>query len=462
MSNQKLKVCLVFPRFKYISGDPPLGLGYIASFIRKNMAVDISILDTTFNHSFDILFSQIRELQPDILGVYTDTIMYNNALQIINFAKSLKIFTIAGGPHATILPETLVDHADIVVIGEGENTFLEILKNYTDKKDYSSIKGIIFKKNGEIIKTPPREPEDLSVMQFPAWDLYDLKNYFKYWYYLDCVGLNKTGTTMIASRGCPFKCTYCQPTLNKLFGKKIRHYAPFQVASEIKMLKDKYKIDGIYFHDDTLTANKIWVSEFCDEIDKLKVNILWGCNSRIDSIDKNILKRMHASGLRNIHFGIESGSQRIIDEIYCKGIKLEKVRDVINLTRKTGIHTLGFFMMGAPSEKKYEILKTIKFAISLKLDEATFSIVTPLLGTTLYDMLKNKNNYLLSDNFSDYDYWRKGSLIRKDIFPGTLNFLHKLALFGFYLHPYRWKYTIKHFFTVRGIIKFYNKIRRFI
>jgi radical SAM superfamily enzyme YgiQ (UPF0313 family) len=290
-----------------------------------------------------------------------------------------------------------------------------------------------------------------------------MANYREAWHYLDSVDVGLTGTNVISSRGCPYRCSYCQPTLDLLFGPKLRRRSPENVVEEIAHLKDAFSIGGIFFNDDTFTVDKRWIMEFCDLMKKKNIDIFWGCNSRINTADdEDLLEAMYKVGLRNIHFGIESGSQRVLDEIYKKGMRLSDVENVLKLTKKMKIHALGFFMIGSPGETPAEIDATIRLAHRLPLDEATFSITTPLLGTFLCDMVKSSPQYIVSDDFGDFDYYRTTPIKAGGLPISRLKYLQKKALCIFYLHPRRIGYILRHLLTLKGIKKLLTKIKRFI
>jgi anaerobic magnesium-protoporphyrin IX monomethyl ester cyclase len=458
-----IRVSLVFPRFEYKSGDPPLGIAYIASYLRANTRVEVNILDATFHQSHKQIRSSIELEKPDIVGIFTDTIMFSDAMKVAEYARDNDAFVVMGGPHVTVLPETVIDHVDVAVIGEGEYTFTEIVKRFKTS-NFESIEGVWLKRKGSIKKNPRRSSKNrtLDEFPFPAFDLLEMDKYVEYWSYLDSVDTGLKGTTMITSRGCPFKCTYCQPTLDNVFGKKLLHRSPDNVVEEMRILKRMYEIDGIFFHDDTLTVDKKWLAEFCHILEKERLGLLWGCNSRIDTVNGEIMKMMNRAGLRNIHFGIESGVQRVLDKVYKKAIRLEDIKGVINEASKIGIHTLGFFMFGAPSETIEEIEATIELSRSLDLDEATFSITTPLIGTYLYEMIKGDNRYTISDDYADFNYYKNRAFAGDELSNKKLEYYQKKALFLFYTNPKRWNYVIKHLLSIKGLIKLFNKLRRFV
>jgi anaerobic magnesium-protoporphyrin IX monomethyl ester cyclase len=455
-----MKVSLVFPRFKIKGGDPPLGLAYVAAYVRATTKADVSIFDATFKPSFKLLEKFLNEKKPDIVGIYSDTMMSKDAVRAADMAHRMGIFTVAGGPHASILPETFVQYFDCVVIGEGEITFAEIIRQYP-VKELNTINGIAFKRHGKVIKTAPREPiADLDSLPFPAWDLLPMNNYISSWHYLDSHDISTKGTNIIGSRGCPFNCTYCQPTLRSIFGAKIRFHSADYIVREIEHLVESFGVNGIFFHDDTFTVNRQWLLDVSDKISERNIKIRWGINSRVDTIETDALKAMSRAGLTAVHLGAESGSQRILDSIFRKKITVEQTRDAVGKIREAGIHCFCFFMLGSPTETLAEIRQTIGFALSLHIDEASFSITTPLPMTHLYDMVNKNPDYKISSGFSNLNYYSRRSF--KD--PGLSNLMlqmyHILALAAFYGRPKRLAYILRHFKSLNGIIKLARKVLR--
>lgn len=436
-----------------------MGIGYLASYLKSNLNIDISVIDATFMRSFKRVFHKLKEINPDILGIYSDGIMSLDAVTIADWAKNNRIYTIIGGPQATVLPEFFISHCDIVVRGEGEIILTEIVKSF-DMNDFSHIPGIWWKKDGEIIKNSPNHNFiSLDALPFPQRDLLSIDKYSYNWNYLDALDTDKCGTTMMVSRGCPFNCSYCQPTIREMFGNQLRLRSSRNVIEEIKMLKKQFRIDGIFFHDDTFTVDNSWINDFCEKLENEKLSILWGCNSRIDTVNEAVLKQMYQVGLRSIHFGIESGSQRILDNVYNKKIKLEQVRDVISLSEKIGIHTMGFFMLGAPSETSEEINNTIGFAKSLRLEEASFSLTAPLAGTYLYKTILDDKKYKMDNDYWNFNYYSKYS-VKGGIGGVQIKLLQLKAFILFYLHPFRIKYIIRHLFSLKGLKKLLTKVLR--
>ena len=462
LNSRRLRVCLVFPRFKYISGDPPLGIAYIASYLKEKLPdVDMSIIDTTFERSLEIVRKSLEDINPDIVGIYLDTIMYTDGIRIARMAREKGAFVVAGGPHATMAYESVINYVDMVILGEGEKTFTHVVETFPDI-EIKSLKGVVCKRDGKRFENKDLNlTEDIDTIPIPDRNLLDMDKYIREWNYLDSVKMGTKGTTMITSRGCPYRCTFCQPTLESIFGKKLRMRSPESVVEEMCYLKGRYSIGGIFFHDDTFTVNREWVLKFCDLVEDKGIRVLWGCNTRANTVDEKLLERMFEVGLRNIHLGIESGSQEILDKVYNKGIMLDDVRKVVDGANRLHINVLGFFMLGAPGESEEEINKTIRLANSLKLKEATFSITTPIPGTYLYDMVRKRGLHI-SDDFTDFDYYSKRSFSGDNLTFTCLKTLQKKALFSFYTHPFRWGYVARHLVSPNGMKRLMRKVRRFV
>ena len=453
-----MKVALIFPRYRYPSGEPPIGIAYIAATIKKYTDHEVDIIDSTFEKEpEEYVKNSILAKDYDIIAVSVMTSMENNFARIVDFVrenkKNCKI--IAGGPHPTILPEaTLKYDIDAIVIGEGEETFLEIVNKNCD---FKGIKGVYYKEGQKIIKNDPRPPkEDLDNIPFPSRELFDMEDYFRHYYQMDTVDSGIRGTSILASRGCPYKCTYCQPTLDMLFGRKLRCRSVKSLIEELKMLKEEYGINAFGFLDDTFAVDKTWAANFCDELIAQNLDLKWQCNLRVNLCTEEILAKMKSAGLVRIAIGVESVSERILDDVYCKGITMEQVENTLAIAHKLGLKTHCYFMLGAPTETRKEIKDTIKFSRSAYIDTATFAITTPLPQTYLYE----KSGGMIRDG-ADYDYYKESVYDSPEVLPSkVLNFYKKLGYFNFYLTPPRLGHTISSFLTIDGIRKNILKLKR--
>lgn len=451
-------ISIVFPRMKYTSGDPPLGPLYIATYLKRFLNANIQLIDTTFHHDFNYVFKRIVNYSTDIVGIYVDTIMFRDAVFIARMAKSLGKFVVAGGPHATIMPETVIPFVDAIIIGEGEKSLLEFLTTLPSLKP---VKGAWLKHKDGIIRSHELNlVDDLDDIPFPDHGFIEYERYMQYWHYMDATGKNLRGTNIIASRGCPFHCSYCQPTLRKLFGSKLRYRSPANVVEEILELKRKYNIQSFMFQDDTFTINKKWILEFVEIFLKKQSGMVWGCNTRADTVDRQLLKEMYDAGLRKIHIGAESANRRILDDVYKKGIMPEQVREVINIAHEIGIKTLTFFMLGAPGETRKELLNTIKFAKQIGSDEVTFNLTQPLPGTELYDMIAKDPKYRIVDDFTKFDYYNRRAFKDSTVSNMVLKLIRILAFFYVYSSFSAFAYMINHIGSKNGIKKLFAKLKR--
>ncbi len=450
------KIALIFPRCKYPSGDLPLGILYIASELKKMKGVHVDIIDTTFvRKPKRYIQSRLKNGKYDLMGFSVMTSMLKDAYEMASIVRAgnpdAKV--IFGGPHPTVVPELTLENenVDAVCIGEGEKTMRGLIE--ADIR-FEGVEGIWFKRGGEIIKNPPRRPvEDLDDLEMPSRNLLDMRRYLKEWFQLDAVSPSLRGTNLIASRGCPYACSYCQPTLSTIFGKKIRQRSPRNIVEEILLLKDTYKIDAFSFDDDTFIIDKDWVLNICDEMVKNRVNLLWGCNVRANLVDRELMLKMKAAGLRRVMMGVESGSQRILDDVYNKKITIAQVKEAVNLLNRMDIKVLGHFMIGAPTETEEEIQETIKFAKDLDIDAATFSITTPMPHTYLYERTKGG----IEQSLEEFDYY-KTPVYNEGIAlaPFKIVSLKRRALFEFYISPKRLASSIRALFS----LKTYNILKR--
>ncbi len=455
-----MRVGLIFPRFKYPSGDPPLGLMYVASSLRQEVGCQVDILDSTFFKNQETFCTYLTEKGPyDLVGISLMTFMMYDAFDIAAYikAKFPRTKIIMGGPHPTVMPDHTLEnkHIDAICIGEGEMVLVDVVKN---DGNFKGIPGVWYRDGDQIIKNPERENIwDLDKLSFPAWDLVPMETYFEHWFLMDSVQTGLRGTSLCASRGCPFKCTYCQPTLNAIFGKKIRKRSPANIVDEIEALKDRYKITAFAFQDDTFIIDKKWAKSVAREMINRKVDLVWETNVRADLIPEDLLADLYEAGLRKINIGIESHSQKTLDEIYDKKITVEQVKESVRIANKLGIKVQGYFMLGAPTEGIYDALQTINFARKLDIHDATFSITTPLPMTYLYDRTKE----LIEKDLGEFDYYST-SVYKKSVTasPLALKVLKKVAFFSFYLTPKRFFKTLRLVLDPFQLTKTLVKLRR--
>jgi len=468
MTLKKQKVMLITPPcIKLYTGlrdaapiYPPLGIAYIAAVLEKE-GFDGSILDSyALGLSWKQIENAIIKRKPTVVGVACTTTTFSEALQIIKIVKknNPKILTIIGGPHVTAVPkETLKRHKeiDVVVIGEGEYTFLDVVKRLEKgQRDFKNVLGIAYREKGKIVINKLRKPiENIDSFPFPVRHLLPVDRYkppAKF-------PIKKPFMTVMSSRGCPNLCTFCSSKI--IFGVTIRQRSAENVLQEIKEIVKKYGIKEITFVDDTFTINRKRLIAICKGMKEL--GVMWTCSARVNTVDEEVLKIMKNSGCKLIEYGVESGSQRILKNIK-KGITVEQAIKAVKWTKNAKIMVCTAFMIGNPGENKKTIRKTIKLAKKLDPDMMQLSILTPYPGTEVYDIVKKKGE-LLKD-FEEYESPKYFAPVIKlgDLSPQDLSKIWKRSMLEFYLRPKVMFRILKHAFSskeelnkiVKGIIAF--------
>jgi len=453
-----MKIVLIYPRLKYTSGDPPLGIGYIYSALSKKIPnCEINLIDSTFFKSEKEIYSAILRFAPDIAGIYSDSLMFPDAYKIGKFCLDHNITTIVGGPHITVLPQSFAGAADFGIIGEGENKTIALIKSLLNNEK-SEIPGVVYYTGtaGQAVSHRSTQYNEISdpqseLMPFRSKDT--MQKYIENCMYFDSVSFKLRATTIIATRGCPYSCTYCQPTLRGLFGNRVKYREIDSIITEIAELKKEFGIDALFFHDDTLFFNKEWALQLIERLAGL--DMVWGCNTRVDTIYPEIIQRAYESGLRVVHLGIESATDRIVNGVYKKNIDLNSVAAAVDVLEQHNVRTLGFFMLGAPTESMGEVIKTIRFAAGLNLSEATFSITTPFPGTALFEGLG------VHKASAEIDYYR-GTKMKRKVPYYLLRFLQIAGFIIFYLTKRHKMYIIRHLKSKTGLKRLFQKVKRYI
>jgi anaerobic magnesium-protoporphyrin IX monomethyl ester cyclase len=433
---------------------PPLGLMYVAAYLKKHTNHEIKILDCLIEKiNRQQLETRIEQERPDVIGITSLTFTLIDVLKTAKIAKQVNsdIKVVLGGPHVNIYPEETLNFPEIdyLILGEGEKPVKDLIDNLGQTKNLYNFKGIAFKDNHKIINPGPRELiENLDELPFPARDLVPNEKYSS------VLSENNPVTTMFSSRGCPFRCTFCN---RAHLGKIFRARSAKNVVDEMEECK-RMGIGEIFIYDDTFTINRQRVLDICSEIEKRKLKISWDVRARVDTVDQEILEAMKKTGCQRIHYGVEAGTQKVLD-VMKKGITLEQVEKAFKLTQKAGIQTLAYFMIGSPRETRKDIFQTIKFAKKINPDFVCFSITTPYPLTELYSQG-------LNEKILPYDYWKEFAknpqsnfvpfvweekLSRKELF-----LLFKKAYHSFYLRP---SYILKKILQLKSAKELLDKAK---
>lgn len=380
----------------------PLGLAYIASVLIK-AGFQVKVMDG------DI--SGMQDFEPDVVGITATTPQIDEAWRIAEEVKKFMPLTtvVLGGVHPTIMPvESIVNSSiDIVVIGEGEQTMLELCIALRDKLPLEYVEGIYYKSgNQSFTVTKPRELiQDLDSLPCPARELFNFPQDYKPGYFR-----REPTATILTSRGCPGRCTFCNKSI---FGSKFRMRSALSVVTEIVFLAGVYGIKEFHISDDNFTTDKNRALEICDRLIDLKLDIIWACSNgiRVDFVTQELLDKMKQAGCYRVAFGIESGSPEILKNIN-KNITLDKIENAVKMAKKSGLITVGFFMVGNYGETDKTINETIRFIRKIGLDYTQFTIATPYPGTELADQVA-KNGTVFAKKWSDYNTYT-GSVFEWD------------------------------------------------
>lgn len=374
---------------------PPLGLLLLAGYLEANTDHEVLVLDA---HAESLSLSQIEkrveDIRPDVVGITAMTHILIDVVQIVSAVKKRvpAVPVVLGGPHVHLFPEESIrlPGVDYLVLGEGEITFAELLCHIDDRESQRKIPGIVFMEDGRVVTTgSPSFIEDLDGLPFPARHLTDINLYDS------VLSPRHPTTTLFTSRGCPHVCSFCdRPHL----GKRFRARSASNVVDEIEMCTE-LGIHEFLIYDDTFTIRRQRVLDVCDGIMKRGLDIGFDIRARVDTVDPSMLQKLAAAGCRGIHYGVESGTDKIL-WILKKKIDLATVRRVFRETQAAGMQVLAYFMIGCPTENAYDIRETFRMSRSLDPDFIHLTILTPFPGTELY------NTGLEKGVFSS-DVWRE-------------------------------------------------------
>lgn len=364
---------------------PPQGICQLAGVIR-DYGEEVYLIDALAEDlSEEDAVNRIISLNPDFVGFSATTMQILYACQCARLIKehdqSINVWI--GGAHISACPEETMERFkefDLGVLNEGEVTVKELLRYYKDgAPSLDNINGIVYRSNGKLVKTGPRAfMNDLDSLPLPAWDLLpDLR----YNYRQSVARIDRLpAASLTTSRGCPCKCIFCA---RNVYGRSYRGHSAEYVLKMIDFLVERYWVRSVSFEDENFTVNKQRIVEICKVLMRKKYDLKWGCVARVDMIQEENLKLMKKAGCTSISFGIESGSQRILD-ILGKNLKLETINKGIAMTEKIGIRARGYFIVGHPTETIETIEETKDFIKKLPFSEVQVSFMTPFPGTELY------------------------------------------------------------------------------
>jgi anaerobic magnesium-protoporphyrin IX monomethyl ester cyclase len=365
---------------------PPLQLGYLAAVLRETRRHEVAILDLGIEDQSDE--AVLREMADfDVVGVYFVTMNWEAGLHLCKLAKQLGLITMAGGPHTGLNPEETIQHGclDYAFIGEAEQSLVELLDALETGRSPREIAGIVIAEDGRAFRTPVRhERPDLLSLPWPARDLIPMHKYRE----------RTDDTSVLASRGCPYPCSFC--SIRVMSNYTYRRRTPKLFVAEVQYLRQEYGFERLTFFDDIFTINRKYALALCEELRTRQMDIPWSCETRVDRVDMELLRAMHAAGCYQIFYGVESGSQRILDSM-AKGTTVPQIRNAVAMTKQAGIQPVLSIMVGVPDDDEASIRETIRMVKDLDAYQVWFQPFSPFPGTEIISQIRD----LLDDNWLD-------------------------------------------------------------
>jgi len=403
-----MKVTLINPPGGYYAARwdestlPSLGLGYLAAYLEKN-GVHCEILDA---HALRMKVSDVQrylwESRPDVVGVTFTTENRFIGFDTIRAAKAAlpDALVIAGGPHVSAAAEDTLRHLpelDLIVRGEGEQALLQLVRRIEGDAGLEDAPGVSYRRDGGVENNPAADfISDLDALPFPARHLAHMD---RYRYRADVPGVGKLkALNLMTSRGCPFNCSFCASS--GMWGRRYRARSSENVLAEVDELVNRYGAEALWIFDDTFTVERSRTAAICRGLIDRFPGIKWFCEIRVDTVDRELLALMQEAGCACVAFGVESGSQRIIDESVGKRIRLEQVREVIGWCRALNLQYNPFMILSHPGETEEDARRTMQFIREWQAEGAPVSLAIMHIypGTRIETIAREKG--ILPEGFS--------------------------------------------------------------
>lgn len=456
-----MKIFLIFSRkLAQESSIPPYGIMYIAAMLRKGGFSDLKLYDLAF-HQEEAILRDCAAHRPDVIGLSSDSISFERGAKLLKTIKNHYgggVYLL-GGVHPTIAPEQslLETQADAAILGEGELTAVEVVKRVEKGGSFSDIKGVALYEGGRLIRNEPRSfIRDLDDLPLPARDLLPMDKYLK-----TCPDLPMLYPTMtlMASRGCKANCLYCQPVARTLFGKKMRHRSVANVLEEIIYLKKNYTFKSLYFIDDELLYNgREWVEELCTSFIRKNLKLNWVCQARVDQIDEDLVVLMKKSGCYAIGFGVESGSQKILNYMR-KGYRVAQIEKAFDICRRHEIVTTCNFMVGTPGETHETIQESLDMLSRIRPNLIRCSITTPTPGSDLHVQMAREQRINI-EKLSDFDRWAAYPIVldnfSKEDIQDSIEKIVKIFYRNFFRTVFNPLKLVRDFYFIKILLKRYS------
>ncbi len=374
----------------------PLGLAYLGA-VAEQAGHQVTVIDCQAEKIAPENFrDRIAQTPSDIIGVTATTLLYKSAMKLVGIAKEVQkqAVTVLGGSHGTFWDESALKEypaLDIVLRKEGELTFIELVEKLESKTSIGNVLGITYRSGNKIVRNADRPfIENLDSLPFPAHHLLPLEK------------LKHNGKIifpLVSSRGCVYWCDFCSTV--RMFGRGYRMRSPKNVVDEMQLIHDKYGIDQVTFYDDAFSVDRMRVVKICEELHSRHLRLKWDCGTRVDMVDRELLKTMHHAGCFAVWLGVESGSETILGAMN-KKIKIGQTKIAYKTANQVGLMTIANVVLGFPGETEQTALETIRLVKELNPDDVGFYIATPYPGTPMYEKVI-ENSWLRVTDFDKFD-----------------------------------------------------------
>ena len=374
----------------------PLGLGYLAAVLEKKK-YEVDVIDCQASHlTYEDFRNELSKRKPDMIGLTSTTLTYKSALEVIRIAKQVhpNCITVIGGCHVSFWDKNALKECpelDFVVRKEGEITIVEVVERLEAGKDLDRVLGVTYRKGEEIVQNPDRPYiKDLDSLPFPSHNLWPLESLRKY---------GNIIFPLMTSRGCVYWCEFCSAV--RMFGRGYRMRSAKNVVDEIEYIHKTYGAENFTFYDDAFTVDQPRVEEICRLLHERKLKVKWDCGTRVDMVTRDLLQKMKDAGCIAVWFGVEAGSQEVLDEMG-KGFTATRTKEAFKMAQEIGLMTIASVVLGFPGETRETAMKTVNFIKEINPDDVGYYIATPYPGTPMAEQVK-KNGWLRVTDFDKYD-----------------------------------------------------------
>lgn len=436
---------------RFLAPMPPISLAYVAAALdRAGIAVSIYD-DYTCGGKLKPLLEHIKSSDPDIIGLScvtpTAARTYEIAADLRRAFPNIRI--VMGNLHPSIFSKDIIAAglADAIVIGEGEETFVDLVRAYESGGGLENVKGIAYRDGSDICATEPRPfIEDLDSLPFPAWRFFPIERYRLF----NFARVREPGTLVLGSRGCPYGCNFCSL---KIMGKKRRRRSAGNIADEFEFMHQEFGYVQMSFIDPIFPFSEDEALSFSGELMRrgLQKKVTWITETRVDLMNEKMISAMKESGLSRIMYGFETGSSEGLDSIK-KTFTMEQARRTVAITKKAGVQIIGFFMIGVPGDSVASIGETISYSKSLDIDFAKYTVFSPFPGTKIYEDMKKSGEVPENpkwEQFTNYPTPAKPPVfLPSGVSNEDIIRLQKKAFVSFYLRP---RMILNHLFRIRTL-----------